>query len=827
MASTGKLVVKEVFQKLVYGPCPESDSGVRAWVAAHNNGHFGLFINNKWEYPEGRTYLDSISPADKKKIAATINGTAEDINTAVAAAKAAAVSWSALPGYERAKYLYSIARHVQKHSRLLAVLEALDNGKPFRETKNADIPLVARHFYHHAGWAQLMEEEFPDYKPVGVVGAIVPWNFPLMLLAWKVAPALAMGNTVVLKPASYTRLSALLFAEICAEAGLPPGVLNVVTGSGAIGSTLADHPDVDKIAFTGSTPIGRVLRQRIAGSGKKISLELGGKSAAIIYGNADLDSAVEGLVDGIFFNQGQVCCASSRALVQECVYERFVKKLKARLNVWKIGHSLEKDIDMGALVDESQYKTIKSYCERAEAEGCEVYKAPVPVPENGYFWPPTVITNVQQNSTVVREEIFGPVVTVQSFRTMEEAVALENNSIYGLGGSVWSENISQAVETATKMKAGAIWINCHNVFDAAAPFGGYKESGFGRDGAREGLYEYIKPKWQVREATTDAPVSYPFTKDQVKWPSPRLGLPAPIPSLPGVSQDPIFGLKIDRTRKVYIGGQQKRPDGEYTYPVFSPSGKYIGDVADSNRKDLRDAVEAAHSAAPGWGKRAAHNRAQILYYIAENLMARTDDFVKLIMDQTGASEEDAKKEVAVSIQRLFYYAAYADKYGGDVKETTFYGLTCTLNEPVGVIGLVCPDEFPLLGFISLIAPTIVRGNTVVVIPSQKSPLCATELYQVFDTSDLPGGVVNILTGEKDVLTKTLVEHKDVQGIWYFGSKQMCANVEFVASDNMKRTWVNYGQEWDWLSKEQGQGEEFLRHATEVKCVWVPMGDGQP
>jgi aldehyde dehydrogenase (NAD+) len=335
-----------------------------------------------------------------KRLCETIDGDVADVDLAVQAARTAFVSWSALSPHERAKHLYSIARHVQKHHRLLACVESLDNGKSIRETRDSDIPLVARHFYHHAGWAQLMDEEMRGWKPLGVIGEIVPWNFPLMLLAWKVCPALAMGNTVVVKPASYTRLSALLFAEICAEAGLPPGVFNVISGSGAIGSDLADHPDVDKVAFTGSTPIGRVLRRRIAGSGKKLSLELGGKSPVIVFDNADLDAVTEGIVDAIFFNQGQVCSAGSRLIVQEAVHDKLLAKLKRRIDKFRVGHPLDKNIDMGALVDESQYTTIKSFVDNAVAEGADVYVARVPVPNNGWYWPPTIISNVQPVSFI-------------------------------------------------------------------------------------------------------------------------------------------------------------------------------------------------------------------------------------------------------------------------------------------------------------------------------------------------------------------------------------------------------------------------------------------
>mmetsp|Transcript_15345 Transcript_15345/g.26412 ORF Transcript_15345/g.26412 Transcript_15345/m.26412 type:complete len:889 (-) Transcript_15345:74-2740(-) len=808
----------DTFDDLGYGPAPESQAGVDAWLEEHNR-KIGHFIGNKWVHPEGRRYRKSLCPGTMEVMCETIDGNSDDVNLAVSTAREAFKSWSTLAPHERAKHLYSIARHVQKHHRLLACVEALDNGKSIRETRDSDIPLVARHFYHHAGWAQLMPTEMRGWKPLGVIAEIVPWNFPLMLFAWKVCPALAMGNTVVVKPASYTRLSCLLFAEICAEAGLPPGVLNVCLGSGALGSMLADHDDVDKVAFTGSTPIGRVLRRRIAGSGKKISLELGGKSPVVVFETADLDAACEGVVDAIWFNQGQVCSAGSRLLVHESVSERFLNKLKRRIDTFRIGHPLDKGIDMGALVDESQYKTIKGFVDRAVEEGADVYVARVPCPNNGWYWPPTIVSNVGPTSECVAQEIFGPVLAMQTFRSPEEAIALANNTFFGLAGSVWTENISLALEVAISIKAGAIWVNAHNLFDAAAGFGGYRESGFGRDGGKEGLYEYVKPAWQPR-----ARPSLTFPTEKPTWPDSTPARPAAVGAK---QQKPVYkgaGIGVDRTYKVYIGGKQKRPDGHYSRPIYTPDGALISEAADGNRKDLRDAVEAAHKAAGGWGRRAAHNRAQICYFIAENLMARYDEFAQRLVDQTGVSLENAQKEVDMSVQRLFHYAAYADKYGGKVQETTLYGLTAQINEPVGAIGIVCPDEQPLLSFVSLIAPALVRANTIVVVPSEKHPLSATDLYQVFDTSDLPGGVVNIVTGDRETLTKTLVEHDDLQAVWYFGSEQGSLNVEYAASENMKRTWVNYGLKRDWFDADQGQGEEFLLQAVECKNVWVPMGE---
>lgn len=816
--------IAQIFESLDYGPAPEAASSVNSWLDEHGRD-FGHFVNGKWVKPEGRKVYETRNPATGEKLASTMQGEQDDIDRAVGAAREAFKSWSKLPGHVRARYLYSIARHVQKHARLLAVLESMDNGKPIRETRDADVQIVARHLYHHAGWAQLMETEMRDWKPVGVVAAIVPWNFPLMLLCWKVCPALAMGNTVVLKPATYTRLTALLFAEICAEAGLPPGVFNVVTGNGAFGSSLAAHPDVDKVAFTGSTEVGKVLRRLTAGSGKKLSLELGGKSPVVVFDSADLDSTVEGIVDAIWFNQGQVCSAGSRLIVQETCAKKLIDKIKERMAHLRLGHSLDKCIDMGAIVDPSQKKSIEAFVEEAKKQGAEVYQNCATMPPDGSYYPPTLITNVQPVSKIVMEEVFGPVLTVLTFRTAKEGIALANNTNYGLGGSVWTENMSLALEVALSIKAGSVWVNGHNLFDAAAGFGGYRESGFGRDGGKEGLYEYVCPSWQdrARPVVDDYDVksfgsTVPAT---VKNPNSN---PLKLPQSSAGKLNGIIPPSIDHTYKMYIGGAQKRPDGNYSRPVLDPKGEVIGQVADGNRKDIRDAVEAAHKAAPGWGKRAAHNRAQIVYYMAENLELRHNEFSQRLCEMTGCSMEEAKKEVDTTIQRLFYWGAYADKYGGTVQETPFYGATVKIHEPVGVIGITCPDCCPLLAFVSLLAPAVIRGNTVVIIPSHKHPMIAVDMYQIFDTSDLPGGVVNIVTGDRDHLTKYLSEHQDVQAMWYFGSAEGSKFVEWSSSVNVKRTFVNYGQSRDWLDNSQGQGEEFLFHATECKNLWLPMGD---
>lgn len=800
--------IAELYQAMSYGPAPESSASAQAWLEAHGR-QFDLFIDNQWVQPTEAGYLSVGNPARDEPLAQVADAKAADIDQAVKAARAAYSSWSALSPHQRARHLYAVARNIQKHARLLAVVESLDNGKPIRESRDIDIPLAARHFYYHAGWAQLMDSELRGYRSLGVVGQVIPWNFPFLMLAWKIAPAIAMGNTVVIKPAPYTPLTALLFAEIIAEAGLPAGVVNILTGGDEAGASIVAHPDIDKIAFTGSTPVGRLIRRVTAGSGKRLSLELGGKSPFIVYADADLDGAVEGLVDAIFFNQGEVCCAGSRLLVQENIARKFINKLKWRMSRLRLGDSLDKGIDIGAVADPVQHENIDRWVKQSVAEGADIFQPQIDLPDKGCYYPPTLLTNVAASARVAQEEVFGPVLVAMSFRTPSEAVALGNNSRYGLAASIWSENISLALDTARKIKAGSVWLNCTNLFDAAAGFGGYRESGFGREGGREGLYEYVRPAWMGR-------------------PRPELGAPpadwgANLPPAPiGLGVHGGRAPNLDRTAKLYIGGAQKRPDGNYTRAVLSPAGKLAGQVGDGNRKDVRQAVEAAHQA-KNWAYYSPHNRAQILYYIAENLSVRQEEFARRIAAMTDDDLAVGRQEVDAAIHRLFHWAALADKSGGSVQETTLRGLVTAIHEPIGVIGMACPHVFPLLAFVSLIAPAISRGNTVVCIPSPSYPLSATDLYQVFDTSDLPAGVVNIITGNRDHLVKTLVEHDDVDSLWYFGSSEGSRQVEGRSAFNLKRTWVNYGEKRDWLDPQQGAGEEFLHQSIQIKNIWVPTG----
>lgn len=788
------------FSSMAYGAAPESDSEARKWLAGHQ-AKFGLFIDGQWKNDGKGHCFPTSSPARKEVLAEITQATAADVNAAVAAARKALPSWRRLPGHERAKHLHALARLIQKHARVLSVLESLDNGKPIRESRDIDIPLAARHFYHHAGWAQLFESEFSGYEPYGLVGQIIPWNFPFLMLAWKLAPALAAGNVCVLKPAEFTSLTALYFADLVQKAGLPAGVVNIVTGDGAVGAALVEHPDVDKIAFTGSTEVGRIIRKRLAGTGKGLTLELGGKSPFIVFEDADLDGAVEGLVDAIWLNQGQVCCAGSRLLMQESIAEQLIAKIKRRMGKLRLGDSLDKCIDLGAIVDESQLKQIAKLVAQGAAEGATLWQADRALPEQGVYYPPTLITDVGMNNVCMVDEIFGPVLTAISFRNQDEAVALANNTRYGLACSIWSEDINRALEVAPRVRAGVVWVNGTNMFDAAAGFGGYKESGFGREGGHEGMLAYVKQAFLNK---------LPDEK------SPKAVEPQPSAAETGP-------FSIDRTAKMFIGGRQVRADGGDSYPIYDAQGALAGEAALGNRKDIRNAVEAASKAA-GWASASPHSRAQILYYIAENLALREKEFADSIGRMTAAAPVQAKREAALSVHRLFSAAAWADKFEGVVHQPPLRGVVLAMKEAVGVLGILSAENHPWLSLVSLAAAAIAVGNRVVVLPRSQAALLAADFYQVLDTSDLPAGVVNIVTGDADQLALVLAAHSNVDGLWCFARREVCKAVEVAAAENMKRTWLSYGKAYDWLDNNQAEGRHVLSQAVEIKNVWVPYGE---
>ncbi|BCL22613.1 aldehyde dehydrogenase [Streptomyces tuirus] len=476
--------VSSVFE---YAPAPESRA------IADIAPSYGLFIDGEFvEAADGKVFK-TVSPSTEEVLSEIAQAGSEDVDRAVKAARRAFEKWSALPGAERAKYLFRIARIIQERSRELAVLETLDNGKPIKETRDADLPLVAAHFFYYAGWADKLDHAGygANPRPLGVAGQVIPWNFPLLMLAWKIAPALATGNTVVLKPAETTPLSALFFADICRQAGLPKGVVNILPGYGDAGAALIAHPDVNKVAFTGSTAVGKEIARTVAGTKKKVTLELGGKGANIVFDDAPIDQAVEGIVNGIFFNQGQVCCAGSRLLVQESIQEELLESLKRRLSTLRLGDPLDKNTDIGAINSEEQLTRITSLVEQGEAEGAERWSPACELPESGYWFAPTLFTNVTQAHRIARDEIFGPVLSVLTFRTPDEAVAKANNTPYGLSAGIWTEKGSRILAVANKLRAGVVWSNTFNKFDPTSPFGGYKESGFGREGGRHGLEAYL------------------------------------------------------------------------------------------------------------------------------------------------------------------------------------------------------------------------------------------------------------------------------------------------------------------------------------------------
>ena len=805
-----KMGIAEKFVAMEYGPSLEDPKDALLWLDSHQR-RFLHFVGGLWQEPAASAFFDSTNPAAGEKIAAVAQGSAADVDAAVQAARKALPHWQSLTPHVRARFLYALARAIQKHSRRLAVLETLDNGKPIRESRDIDIPLVVRHFYYHAGWAQLLESEFPDYVACGVIGQIIPWNFPLLMLAWKIAPALAAGNTVVLKPAEYTPLTALAFADICQEIGLPPGVVNIVTGDGSTGEVLVKHSGVDKIAFTGSTEVGRAIRAATAQSHKRLSLELGGKSPFIVFDDADLDSAVEGLVDGIWLNQGQVCCAGSRLLMQESIAETLLEKIRARMGKLRVGSPLDKSIDIGAIVAPVQLERIRRLVDQGISEGATCWQPQIPIPAHGLYFPPTLLSNVYPTSAVVQQEIFGPVLAAMTFRTPGEAVELANNTVYGLAASVWSESINVSLQIAAQIKAGVVWINGTNMFDASCGFGGYRESGFGREGGREGLLEYLEPAWFKH---APALLSGNDVEHSENLPDREL-------SDKDTKRRDAADRSIDRTVKLYIGGKQVRPDSGYSFEVRGVRGQLLGEAPLGNRKDIRNAVEAAHRAA-GWAKTTAHNRAQVLYYMAENLSLRQEEVAHRLSAIVG--EEQAAKEVAVGIERMFFYAAWADKFDGAVHNPPSRTIAIAMNEPVGTVAIICPNEVPLLGLLSLTLPVLAVGNTAIVVPSEKYPLIAGDLYQIFDTSDLPGGAINLVTGHSSELLKTLAEHDDVDALWCFSHASDAAAAKALSVGNLKQVFTNEGRALDWFDRQQGEGRWFLQHATQVKNIWVPYGE---
>ncbi|QJD17364.1 aldehyde dehydrogenase family protein [Paracoccus sanguinis] len=788
--------ITELLTTMEYGPNPEAADEAQAWLDARTDWP-GHFIGGAFRPDPGAPLIAVENPATRAVLARMPQASAETVDAAVAAARDALPGWQALGPQGRARVLYALARHLQQRARFLAVLETMDNGKPIRESRDIDLPLAARHFYHHAGWAAALEAEFPGAAPWGVCAQVIPWNFPLLMLAWKIAPALAAGNTVVLKPAEQTPLTALAFAELCTEAGVPAGVVNIVFGAGETGAALVAHAGVDKVAFTGSTEVGRAIRRATAGSGKGLTLELGGKSPFVICADADLEAAVEGVVDGIWFNGGQVCCAGSRLLVQEGIAERFHARLRDRLARLRVGDPLDKSTDIGAIVSAEQLDRIAGLVASGQAQGGTLHRADAPLPETGHFCAPGFFTGSEAASRVAREEIFGPIAVSMTFRTPDEAVELANNTAYGLAASIWSESLTTALDLAARIRAGVVWVNGTNLLDAAAPFGGMKESGFGREGGRAGLAGYLRPAGDAAP-TAGAPVEAPA----VDFATPTAGTPA-------------ADEGIDRTLKLYVGGKQVRPDGGGSYAVTDGQGRLVTLAARANRKDVRNAVEAAVKAG-AWARMTGHGRAQVLYFWAENMDQRRAGLADSLT-RAGLSAEAAAAEVSASIDALILAAGLADKIGGEVAQVAQDRMVAlAMREPWGTVGLVCGEAAPLSGLVAAAGALMAAGNRVVAIPAPRHARAAGDLAQILATSDVPGGALNLLTGDPAELAPALASHDEVDALWLADSR-LRKVAETAAAGNLKPVVVGTP------TPDAPGVRRMLDAATQRKTVWIPYG----
>ena len=744
----------------------------------------------------------SIDPSTEQPLAEIARATPVDIDRAVKAARRAQRrSWGQLDGRERAKYLFRISRILQERSREFAVLESMDSGKPIKESRDVDVPLAASHFWYYAGWADKLDYAFPGRiaRPLGVAAQIIPWNFPLLMLAWKIAPALAAGNTVVLKPASTTPLSALLFADVCVQADLPPGTVNIVPGPGEVGMSLVTHPDVDKVAFTGSTDIGRKIFRGVAGTDKALTLELGGKAANIVFDDAPLDQAVEGIVNGIYFNQGEVCCAGSRLLAQESIVGPLVEKLKDRLATIRVGDPLDKNTDVGAINSKSQLEKITELVESGVDEGADLYQPACDLPERGYYFRPTLFTNVAQSHRIAREEIFGPVLSVLTFRTPDEAVEKANNTPYGLSAGIWTDKGSPD------------------------PRHGHEDEGRRRVGEH---LQPIRPDIAVRRLqgiglrSRGRPPRTPRVRPVGGPLMARREVAVAVPR-----------IDVRKTYKLYIGGAFPRTESGRSYLVSAADGTPLANACRASRKDLRDAVRAARAAQGGWASRTAMNRGQVLYRVAELMEGRRDQFEAEVIAAEGVTAARARTLVDRAIDRWVWYAGWADKIAqvlGSSNPVAAPYFNFTIPEATGVVGVVAPETSSLLGLVSRLAPPLVSGNAVVLITSESRPLPAVTLTEVLATSDVPGGVVNALTGRKAELVPVLAAHVDVDALDTWGvPDSMRLATEEAAAEDIKRilrrpTTVDEAR-FDWLDDRASERPEWIAAFLEMKTVWHPIG----
>ncbi|KAG8224949.1 hypothetical protein J437_LFUL006449 [Ladona fulva] len=803
--------VGSVFSSMDYGPVVEDCSLAEAWLTKKSR-KLGPFVNGRFVISDGKSEGFVVIGQNSLPLAFVKEATKEEVHLCSSTSTAAYKLWNELKPYARARHLYNIARHLQQHVTLLSQMEALVRGVQARDPREWDVPGMVRMFYHHAGWAQTIDSEFDGWTAGGIVIGITSRTTPLQALSWIVAPALACGCTVILKPSQHAAPVALLLAELCSQAGLPDGVLSVITGKEDLVQLLAENRFVQKVTYFGSTERGRIVSQT-SGHGKSVTLLMSSRTPMIVLESADLDSACEAVVESAWFNQGQVPWAVTDIYVQQSVYKSFTEKMEVIMKKLRLGNAFDKMADVGCPCEVQIADDVQNLINKMKKEGSRVSEDGRP--PGKFIVPAVVVGGTDPDTYVLKEDIWPlPVVMLNSFRTAKEAVSLANNSRYSVAASVWGQDFSLAEEIADQLKVGTVWINCVNKFDAAIPFGASRQSGYGRIGGKEGILEYLVPK-SVSGVSSDLEIpeggEVPDKKSEVFSDSDALP-------------------KIDRTYKLFYGGAHKRPDGNTSILVNDHLGKPYALVANGNRKDVRNAVEAAQKAQPGWKKSGPHLRAQILYYFAENLGLRQKEFTIELSRILGYTEEEANEEILQCIECLFYWAGVTDKNpisSSQPPPLPESKVNVIVNhEPVGVIGVVCPStSTPLLTCVSILAPAIALGNAVVMIPSQNCPLPALWLCQVADTSDLPGGVLNIIsTGDTKTLGTVLARHHDVNALWLSHTENKLCNELEHASKSMKPIWF-WRNEVDigWEVPRKVYHTEFYLRSTLSKAIWKPIG----
>ncbi|XP_011766426.1 aldehyde dehydrogenase family 16 member A1 isoform X1 [Macaca nemestrina] len=792
---------REIFTSLEYGPVPESHACALAWLDTQDRC-LGHYVNGKWLKPEHRTSVPCQDPITGENLASCLQAQAEDVAAAVEAARTAFKSWSAHPGVVRAQHLVRLAKVIQKHQRLLWTLESLVTGRAVREVRDGDVQLAQQLLHYHAIQASTQEEALAGWEPMGVIGLILPPTFSFLEMMWRICPALAVGCTVValVPPASPTPL---LLAQLSGELGPFPGILNVISGPTSLVPVLASQPGIQKVAFCGALEEGRALRRTLAGECAELGLALGTESLLLVTDTADIDSAVEGVVDAAWSDRGP---GGLRLLIQESVWDEAMRRLQERMGRLRSGRGLDGAVDMGAR-GAAACDLVQRFVREAQSQSAQVFQAG-DVPSEHPFYPPTLVSNLPPASPCARAEVPWPVVVASPFRTAKEALALANGTPRGGSASVWSERLGQALELGYGLQVGTVWINAHGLRDPSVPTGGCKESGCSWHGGPDGLYEYLRP--------SGTPARLSCLSKNLNYDTFGLAVPSTLPAGPeiGPSPAPPYGL--------FVGGRFQAPGARSSRPIQDSSGNLHGYVAEGGAKDIRGAVEAAHQAFPGWAGQSPGARAALLWALAAALERRKSTLASRL-ERQGVELKAAEAEVELSARRLRAWGARAQAQGHTLQVAGLRGPVLRLREPLGVLAVVCPDEWPLLAFVSLLAPALAYGNTVVMVPSAACPLLALEVCQDMATL-FPAGLANVVTGDRDHLTRCLALHQDVQAMWYFGSAQGSQFVEWASAGNLKPVWVNRGCLRAWDQEAEGAGPELGLRSARTKALWLPMGD---